>query len=129
MTRANYYLVTLKGGHVGRNNYIVFSYPVYAESGKEAARIARELPRVKHDAKDAVLGVKKISFQEYILAKRQCEKDPYLHCTNRQEQVVFMDELGERIFRNSAPVKYKNKRHSLRRTWYDDEEYYQLKVC
>lgn len=116
MERTKYWLVTLKGGHVGRNNYIVFSYPLYAESGKEAARIGRTLPRVKHDAKDAVLDVKKISLQEYILAKLQCDKDPYLHCVNRQEQAAYMDELSHRIYRNAEVKKYK-KRHSLRSVW------------
>lgn len=113
MKETNFYLVTLKGGHVGRNNYIVFSYPIYAESGKEAAKIGRALPRVKHDAKDAVLDVKKISLQEYIQAKQQCDKDPYLRCVNRQEQAAYMDELSQRIYRNAETKKYK-KRHSLR---------------
>ena len=116
MKRSNYWLVTLKGGHVGRNNYIVFSYPLYAESGKEAARIGRTLPRVKHDAKDAVLDVKQINLKDYILAKLQCDRDPYLHCINRQEQAAYMDELSHRIYRNAEVKKYK-KRHSLRSVW------------
>ena len=32
-----HYLVKAQFGHVGRNNYIIKTIPVYAEDGKEAA--------------------------------------------------------------------------------------------
>ena len=42
------FAVICKCGHVGRNNYILITFPVIANSKKEAARIARSIPRCKH---------------------------------------------------------------------------------
>ena len=55
-----YFMVTAKCGHVGKNNFYKGTLFLKAENGKEAARIARDCPRVKHDQKDAILDVKEI---------------------------------------------------------------------
>ncbi len=52
-----YFIVTAKCGHVGRDNYIPIDFAVKAESASKAASYARDLPRVKHDHKDAILSV------------------------------------------------------------------------
>ena len=44
-----HYLVKAQFGHVGRNNYIIKTIPVYAEDGKEAAYKVRWMGRVKHN--------------------------------------------------------------------------------
>lgn len=54
----NYYKVRAKCGHVGRNNYIIKPFFVKANDGKEAAKIVRNTPRVKHDHKYAIIDVK-----------------------------------------------------------------------
>ena len=49
-----FYLVTTKCGHVGKGHYVPITFPIKAENGKEAAKIARMLPRVKHHHWDAI---------------------------------------------------------------------------
>ena len=52
-----YYEVVCKGGHVGSNNYFPMHLFIAAENGREAAAIARQTPRVKHDRKDSIVSV------------------------------------------------------------------------
>ena len=47
------------------NNYIIKTFAICAENGREAASRARWMPRVKHHAKDAILSVKEIDEFEY----------------------------------------------------------------
>jgi hypothetical protein len=62
-TDNKHFIVTAKCGHVRRANFIAIDFPVVASNGKEAAAIARQLPRVKHDHKDAILGVREVSYE------------------------------------------------------------------
>ena len=55
------YEVICKCGHVGKQHYIEISFPIIAENGREAAKKARYLPRVKHHHKDAIINVRKIT--------------------------------------------------------------------
>ncbi len=89
------YEVKCKCGHVGKKNYIVIAFAVIAEDGKEAARKARYFPRVKHDHKDAIISVRKISDYEFDEILKNNNNDDYLHCTNKQQQ-NFID-LSNRI--------------------------------
>ena len=84
--KKNNYAVTVKLGHVGRNNYIIKTIAVKAESGKEAAKIARWTGRVKHHAKDAIINVVKINDNQYRTLKNEMMNDPFFHCSNIQEQ-------------------------------------------
>lgn len=83
------YQVSAKCGHVGRGYYVVKEFPVKANDGKEAAKIARKIPRVKHHHKDAILSVNEISFEEYERLVDKNNADPYFHCTNVQEQRMY----------------------------------------
>lgn len=91
-----YYIVTTKCGHVGKNKYIVIDFPVLAENGKDAARKAREIPRVKHHHKDAILNVKEVTLEDYNKSIEMNHNDDYLKCSNRQEQNLI-ENIGERI--------------------------------
>ena len=91
-----YYIVTTKCGHVGKNKYIVIDFPVLAENGKDAARMARDIPRVKHHHKDAILNVREVSVEEYNEYVEKNNKDDYLKCSNRQEQNMIKN-ISERI--------------------------------
>ena len=51
--------VEAKCGHVGRKYFTLKVFPVKANSRKEAAAIVRNIPRVKHHHKDAILVSKK----------------------------------------------------------------------
>ncbi len=81
-----HYLVKAQFGHVGRNNYIIKTVPVYAEDGKEAAFKVRWMARVKHNRKDAIIEVKKCSLEEYLEQKAIKDKDPYFSVHNKQDQ-------------------------------------------
>lgn len=56
----NMYKVIAKCGHVGKGKYIQIAFAVKANDGKEAAKIVRKFPRVKHDKKDAIINVIKL---------------------------------------------------------------------
>lgn len=90
------YEVKCKCGHVGKNNYIIIAFAVIANNGKEAAQKARYFPRVKHDHKDAIISVRKISDYEYYRIVHENNEDAYLHCINKQEQKCI--DLSDRIF-------------------------------
>lgn len=97
------YEVKCKCGHVGRNNYIIISFPIIAENGREAAYKARYFPRVKHNHKDAIISVRKITdaeFDELVISNND---DEYLHCKNIQEQNSV--NLENRILREEATKK------------------------
>ena len=86
-----YYEVKAKCGHVGRNHYVEKSFAVRAESGKEAAAKARYFGRVKHDHKDAIIYVEEIDEQTFFKIRKDNEKDPYLNCSNVQDQRRLCD--------------------------------------
>ena len=87
----DYFKVVAKCGHVGRNKCIWITFATMAENGKEAAKRVRDFKRVKHDHKDVIASVTKITFEEFVEIKNQNDADPYLHCKNRQEQRKIPD--------------------------------------
>lgn len=111
----NYYKVICKCGHVGRKHYVPIQFAIIAENGKEAARIGRNLPRVKHQHKDAVLNVIKISYEDYLELNEINNNDPYLKCKNKQQQNETCD-LSNRMLIDEHNVvkpidKTKRKEH------------------
>ena len=94
--KSKYFRVTCKCGHVGKQHFIRIDFPVCADSKKEAAEIARYIPRVKHDHKDAILGCVEIDFEEYQIIQKINENDPYLKCKNIQEQSLI-NEFNDRL--------------------------------
>lgn len=94
--KSKFFRVTCKCGHVGRQFFIRIDFPVNADSGKEAAEIARSIPRVKHDHKDAILNCVEIDFEEYQIIQKINNNDPYLKCKNPQEQAHILG-FAERL--------------------------------
>ena len=94
---SKYYKVEAKCGHVGKTRYIPIKFAVAAESGEEAARIARRIPRVKHHHKDAIIGCQKVSKEEFEEQRRINDIDPYLNVSSKQEQREMVDDLAERL--------------------------------
>ncbi len=119
----NLYAVTTMCGHVGRNNYIEITFPVSAENGREAAKIARWIPRVKHHVKNAILSVKKISREEYDDLILKNHEDNYLSVNSRQDQNFYCENIEERISKSemnfeekydrNEKVKYKLKKQKI----------------
>ena len=86
-----YFKVTCKCGHVGVKHYIRISFPVIAATGKGAAEIARYIPRVKHDHKDAIPECKRITIEEFQELQEINKHDPYLCCECKQDQEMIED--------------------------------------
>ena len=92
--QSNYYIVKAVCGHVGKGMAVDKDFAVRANSGKEAASIARTLPRVKHDMKYAIKSVLKVCYEDYINQRSLNDSDPYLRCLNRQEQNYLCPSLN-----------------------------------
>ena len=88
--KSKFFRVTCKCGHVGRQFFIRIDFPVKADTGKEAAVIARNFPRVKHNHKDAILNCVEIDYEEYQILLKINNNDPYLKCKNPQEQAHIL---------------------------------------
>ena len=92
----NYYEVIAKCGHVGKKHYVPVKFAVIAENGKEAAKMVRGFSRVKHNHKDAILKLSKISYERFEELTEINRNDPYLKCHSRQEQKLI-DNFEERL--------------------------------
>jgi hypothetical protein len=97
------YVVSVKGGHVGRHRYMPIDMPIKATSKKEAAAIARARPRVKHDHPDAILSVSHVSEEVFMETVRKNREDPYLHVRSKREQRDFDDEIDRRALPETRP--------------------------
>jgi len=90
------YAVLCKCGHVGRDRYMPIWFPVIASSKREAAEIAREIPRVKHGHKDAIQELKQICLNEYLDLERRNREDPYLHAKSKYQLSNQKEEIMKR---------------------------------
>ncbi len=94
--KVRFYKVVCMCGHVGKRRYIPIAFAIKAKGGKNAAKIARGLPRVKCQRRDAVLSCEEISEEQYRELRRINKEDPYLSCGNVQDQMEH-PEIAERI--------------------------------
>lgn len=121
-----YFMVTAKCGHVGKNNYYKGTLFFKANNGKEAARLARACPRVKHDQKDAILSVTEIDNFCFEVGRELNHSIHYYTCETIQEQRMYLSEIEDNIFVEDwvyeEPQK-KSKKHSLRKTYNMDPVY------
>ncbi|MCR4874744.1 MAG: hypothetical protein K5923_03245 [Clostridia bacterium] len=110
-----YFIVEAKCGHLGHGRYIPILFPIKAEDGKEAADIAKGLPRVKKNIKGgAILSVTRVGYLAYKAQKVLNEMDPYLMVHNKQEQDVIMPLIEHRICYEEEAIEYvNNKRESV----------------
>lgn len=102
----NYYIVTAKCGHVGKDYYIPIDFPVRAESKTEAAKIVRSFPRVKHHHKDAILSCREVSIEKYNAIREKNNADIYLSCRSSSEQKRLCnieDRIVEEIKNKKEP--------------------------
>ena len=122
-----YFKVTAKCGHVGKNRYFPAAFYITAENGREAAKVARVMPRVKHDHKDTILSVSEIDVDSYILGKESSMSNPYWLCKNIQEQRIQCRNLEENLVAEVEKTHYLRHRNTTRRTYNDDDFYYLFK--
>lgn len=122
-----FYKVEAKCGHVGKNWYFPAAFYITAENGREAAKVARVMPRVKHDHKDAILSVSEIDVDSYVLGKETIMDNPYWFCKNIQEQRIQCRNLEENLVAEVEKTHYLRHRNTTRRTYNDDDFYYLFK--
>lgn len=114
------YEVIAKCGHVGKNYYVKKAFPVEAENGKEAAKKVRFKARVKHNHKDAILSVKKIDENRFLELRNQFKKDPYFHCKNRQEQLLWCK--GLELHREAERIDFGKRKRSKTEVYYHKQK-------
>ena len=93
----NYYVATLKGGHVGQNYYIEFTKAIKAHSKKEAAEKCKALPRAKKGQADMIISIDEITYNEYVELMNEENENPYFLCKNIQQQRSKMSEIKYEI--------------------------------
>jgi hypothetical protein len=108
--------VVCKCGHVGISHYIAVPFPVKAQSGKEAARIARQYPRVKHDHKYAILSVLKIDQNRFDELEENLKKDAYMHCSCIQDQNMI--DISDRLQDEEEKELYLTKKNENGKLFY-----------
>lgn len=131
----HYYIVKAKCGHVGRNKYIIIDFPIKASTKKEAASIARQLPRVKHHHKDAILEITEIDYDSYISMKRELRKSPYMRSTNIQQQRTlypsyYIDRIEEKrksVVLNRRSIPFKLLRQLIAVSDFDSRDFNEMK--
>lgn len=119
----NYYEVKAKCGHVGKMHYYEGTFYEVAVDGKEAAAIVRERPWVKHQHKDAILSVKKITLEEYLDGKKRKELEVYYRCENRQEQDFLWAEIEDKVFPELKYLQEEKGREPKRKRAYKRERF------
>lgn len=103
-----YFEVTVKCGHVGHRNYIPIVFAIRARSRKEASEVAREIPRVKHNRKDAIISSVEITFDEFIELMKINNIDLYLKAQSIQEQ-RRIEGIEDRIVRGEREEKFEKQ--------------------
>ena len=114
--------VCAKCGHVGRNNYVEKVFAVVAKDAKTAAKITRQLPRVKHHQKDAIRYVNEIDADRYWEIRNRNEEDPYFKCGSIQDQRRMCADIT--ILPEPKAVEYGRGSYeeSLRKRFYDGKK-------
>jgi hypothetical protein len=126
-----FYEVEAKCGHVGKNYYYRGLFYVRARDKKEAAAMARNIPRVKHDNKFAILNTRVIDYAAFMSGQALQRTNPYFRCKNIQDQKLILPYIENEIFPETVPdykTKHSNddrksKQKIMRRTFRKAEKY------
>jgi len=117
MNENNKYIVSTKCGHVGSNKYIVIDFAVSAVNAKVAARIARNIPRVKHHWKNAIEQVREVTPEEYYNQIKINSEDEYLKSQCIQDQRKNCEDIIERVHERYTEMtetdKWKKRRERI----------------
>lgn len=108
-----YFAVTTRYGHVRKGKYIEITFAIAAESGKDAAIIGRAMPRVKRDNPMAIVDVKELSYEDYLILLEDNNNNPYLKCKNKQEQNMYCPNIYKDIkelYEEIDSFEYREKR-------------------
>lgn len=115
-----FFEVQAKCGHVGRGHFFKGTFYINAHSASEAAAVVRNMPRVKHDRKDAIISVNEISKRQFEKGREERSENPYYSCVNVQEQRANIDKISifieeeDRFEPNLQEMKEKRQARILR---------------
>ena len=113
--------VRAKCGHVGKNLYTEKAFAIKAENAKEAAAIARWIPRVKHHHSDAILSVVAIEIDRFNEIIESNNTDPYFTCHSIQEQRQYeIDVFAENC--KESRIKEREDSYAERPIYYGKEK-------
>jgi hypothetical protein len=122
------YEVCVKCGHVGKGKYIDKVIAMIAHDAKSAALLARNMPRVKHDHKDAIRYVKEIDQERYNEIIERNSHDMYFQCENVQQSrecLVFeQEEIKEEEYFFEEEKEESNKTFFVGKTKIKDPKKY-----
>lgn len=120
-----YYEVVCKGGHVGLSNYFPMHLFIAAENGREAAAIARQTPRVKHDRKDSIISVCTLPYEDYITKRHEHLRNGYYRSRSKQEMLRLCPNISEQIISEDSksdddaysriPLRIRNRKKYINR--------------
>lgn len=118
MNEKKKFIVSTKCGHVGNNKYILIDFPVRAVNARAAAKIARNIPRVKHHWKKAIEEVREVSPEEYYKQIRVNNEDEYLKSKCIQDQRRNCTDIIDRVNERSEDIieldRWKRRRERIR---------------
>jgi len=116
--KTRFFAVTAKCGHVGRQFYYEGTFNISALTKKEAAAIARSMPRVKRDHKDAILRVEEITVETFTAAQEAFKSEAYFHCNSKRKHNLFHDEIATKLRPETDLVhEYRKKKHNEKRVF------------
>lgn len=125
----NYYLVTVKCGHVGRHRYMPITFPIKSENAKDAVNIARNIPRVKRNHPDFVIDVRLTDEQGFLKQSIINAKDPYLKVERKADQNKIIHLFEDRLIDEPNYQRNKLKKEvKFYGAWVDDEKSWRRKV-
>ncbi len=105
-----FFKVTAVCGHVGRKNGLLKDFAINTNSAEDAAKIARDLPRVKHHNKKAIRQVVEITREEYFELLDKNRKDPYFSCTSIQDQNKTCEDIRLSVIKMKTEKDYTETR-------------------
>lgn len=100
----NLWIVTCKGGHVGKNKFYRIFFPIKANTQKDAATKAIWTGRVKHHHPDVILDMpRRVSKEEFEKQVIENGQNPYFKFKNVNEQNRYISDNPEwgKIFLDS----------------------------
>ena len=124
----NYYLVQVKGGHVGRNKYMPVTFAIRDNSAKSAAERARLIGRTKHHHRFAILSVEETTPDKFYAQVNLNKIDPYFNVRSKREQKAFNDVIMPRVRCEEAEPDYKSEAVSKRALYSKKEKIRKPKV-
>ncbi|MDD4121164.1 MAG: hypothetical protein PHG90_06265 [Clostridia bacterium] len=98
----NYFKITAKGGHVGRDKYYECEFFVCAENKIRAMDIIQKRsPRLKRDHIDGILNAEEISVEEFLEGNKTNDVNIYFHCNSKHEQKESIKEIKGNIVKET----------------------------